>query len=206
MYPSEGWGRWWSRTGQPAVGGGGYWVNSSGLRVLGASSPVPSLFLRLCSSLFILHHHSPPHFMSTSKSSTSSLVSSVPLRLPTAHTSLVLEARMRHTTPPLPPLSRVTKLRMNSPVFRSHSLTVPSSELVMTKFLLNWRHVTALWCLWGPGHTKTRDRGMKCEGPAGTFLMADRRLIWVTSQLNAATFGKTSGRFWHVNTAKTFCF
>ncbi len=93
---------------------------------------------------------SPLHFMSTSKSSTRSLVSSVPLRLPTAQTSLVLEARMRQTTPPLPPLSSVTRLRINSPVRRSHNFTVPSSELVMTKFLLNCRHVTALWCLWGP--------------------------------------------------------
>ena len=88
--------------------------------------------------------------VSTSKSSTNNLVSSVPLRLPTAHTSLVWLARTRQTTPPLPPLSKVTRLRMNSPVCRSHSLTVPSSELVMTNFLLNWRQVTALWCLFGP--------------------------------------------------------
>lgn len=110
----------------------------------------------LCFLLSALPHHFISHFISTSKSSTSSLVSSVPLRLPTAHTNLVLEALIRHTTPPLPPLSNVTRFRMNSPVFRSHSLTVPSSELVMTKFLLNWRHVTALWCLWGPANT-TRD-------------------------------------------------
>lgn len=84
------------------------------------------------------------HFMSTSKSNTSSLVSSVPFRLPTAHTSFVLEALIRHTTPPLPPLSSVTRLRINSPVFKSHSFTVPSSELVMTKFLLNCKQVTAL--------------------------------------------------------------
>ena len=92
--------------------------------------------------------------VSTSKSSTSSLVSSVPLRLPTAHTSLVWLARTRHTTPPLPPLSSVTRLRMNSPVCRSHSLTVPSSELVITNFLLNCRQVTALWCLLGPEQWK----------------------------------------------------
>jgi len=91
------------------------------------------------------------HFRSTSKSSTSSFVSSVPLRLPTAHTSLVLEARMRHTTPPLPPLSSATRLRTNSPVLRSQSLTVPSSELVTTNLELNCRQVTALWCLLGPG-------------------------------------------------------
>lgn len=84
------------------------------------------------------------HFMSTSKSSTSSLVSSVPFRLPTAHTSFVFEALIRHTTPPLPPLSNVTRFRINSPVFKSHSFTVPSSELVITKFLLNCKQVTAL--------------------------------------------------------------
>lgn len=88
--------------------------------------------------------------MSTSKSSTRSLVSSVPFRLPTAHTSFVFEALIRHTTPPLPPLSNVTRFRINSPVFKSQSLTVPSSELVITKFLLNCKQVTALWCLLGP--------------------------------------------------------
>ncbi|RUS81955.1 hypothetical protein EGW08_010300, partial [Elysia chlorotica] len=41
-------------------------------------------------------------------------------------------------------------LRKNSPVLRSQIFTVPSSEDVMTNFLLNWRHVTALWCLFGP--------------------------------------------------------
>ena len=51
----------------------------------------------------------------TSKSRTKSLVSSVPFRDPTAQTSLVELARIRHTTPPLPPLSRATKSRMNSP-------------------------------------------------------------------------------------------
>lgn len=113
---------------------------------------------------FFPPRHGPPHFMSTSKSSTSSLVSSVPLRLPTAQTSLVLEALMRHTTPPLPPLSRVTRFRMNSPVFRSHNLTVPSSELVMTKFLLNWRHVTALWCLCGPKGARETDGQRRIKG------------------------------------------
>lgn len=129
-----------------------FWAST--LLSLGASSP-DSFPTTPCSRSSSVPTTNPVHFMSTSKSSTSSLVSSVPLRLPTAHTSLVLEARMRHTTPPLPPLSRVTRLRMNSPVFRSHSLTVPSSELVMTKFLLNCRHVTALWCLWGPGERQT---------------------------------------------------
>lgn len=95
-------------------------------------------------------HLSALHFISTSKSNTSSFVSSVPFRLPTAHTSFVLEALIRHTTPPLPPLSNVTRFRINSPVFKSQSFTVPSSELVITKFLLNCKQVTALWCLLGP--------------------------------------------------------
>ena len=86
----------------------------------------------------------------TPKSITSSLVSSVPLRLPTAHTSLVLLQRMRHTTPPLPPLSSATRLRMKSPVRKSHNLTVPSSELVMMRLPLNCKQVTALKCLLGP--------------------------------------------------------
>ena len=51
----------------------------------------------------------------TSKSRTKSLVSSVPFRDPTAQTSLVEFARILHTTPPLPPLSKATKSRMNSP-------------------------------------------------------------------------------------------
>ena len=51
----------------------------------------------------------------TSKSRTKSLVSSVPFRDPTAQTSLVELARILHTTPPLPPLSKATKSRMNSP-------------------------------------------------------------------------------------------
>lgn len=53
---------------------------------------------------------------STSKSKTKTLVSSVPLRLPTAQTSLVSLARIRHTTPPAPPLSRATRFLTNSPV------------------------------------------------------------------------------------------
>lgn len=97
------------------------------------------------------------HLSSTSKSSTSNLVSSVPFLLPTAHTSFTLEALILQTTPPLPPLSKLTRLRMKSPERRSHSFTVPSSELVITKFLLNWRHVTALWCLCGPEHKKIKE-------------------------------------------------
>lgn len=89
-------------------------------------------------------------FSSTSKSSTRSLVSSVPLRDPTAHTSLVLLVLTRHTTPPLPPLSRVTRLRRNSPDFKSQIFTVPSSDEVITNFLLNCKQVTALWCLLDP--------------------------------------------------------
>lgn len=90
-------------------------------------------------------------FESTSKSSTKSFVSSVPLRLPTAHTNLVSLPRMRHTTPPEPPLSKATRFLMNSPVRTSHSFTVPSSDDVITKRLLNCRQVTADWCLKGPG-------------------------------------------------------
>lgn len=51
-----------------------------------------------------------------SKSNTNNLVSSVPLRLPTAQTNLVSLARIRHTTPPLPPLSRAIKFLINSPI------------------------------------------------------------------------------------------
>lgn len=61
------------------------------------------------------------HLLSISKSRTSSLVSSVPLRLPTAHTRRVSSARILQTTPPLPPLSKETKLRINSPSFFFHS-------------------------------------------------------------------------------------
>ena len=39
-----------------------------------------------------------------------------------------------------------------SPVLTSQSLTVPSSLLVTTNFELNWRQVTADWCLLGPGN------------------------------------------------------
>ena len=79
-----------------------------------------------------------------SKSRRMSLVSSTPMRLPTAHTSLFLCMLMRQTTPPRPPLSSASKLRMNSPFCRSHSLTVPSSEDETTNFSLKDMHVTAL--------------------------------------------------------------
>ena len=58
------------------------------------------------------------HLLSISKSRTSSLVSSVPLRLPTAQTSRVSSARILQTTPPLPPLSNTTRLRINSPAWK----------------------------------------------------------------------------------------
>lgn len=54
------------------------------------------------------------------------------------------------TTPPDPPESKATKFLINSPVFTSHSFTVPSSELVITKRVLNCRQVTAEWCLFRP--------------------------------------------------------
>ena len=105
---------------------------------------------------------------SASKSNTRSFVSSVPFLEPTAHTSLVGLERILQTTPPEPPESRATRSRINSPrhvkmkfrlqtikwlwpVLTSQSLTVPSSLLVITNLLLNWRHVTADWCLLGPG-------------------------------------------------------
>ena len=78
------------------------------------------------------------------KSSKMSLVSSTPIRLPTAHTSMFLLMAMRQTTPPRPPLSSASRLRTNSPVFRFHSFTVPSSELETTNLSLKARHVTAL--------------------------------------------------------------
>ena len=58
----------------------------------------------------------------TSKSRTKSLVSSVPFRDPTAQTSLVELARILQTTPPLPPLSKATKSRMNSP--KNNNITI----------------------------------------------------------------------------------
>lgn len=91
-------------------------------------------------------------------------------------TSLVGDERILQTTPPEPPDSSATRSRMKSPankvnvnffpagircskthmlwyfspVFTSQSLTVPSSLLVTTNLELNWRHVTADWCLLGP--------------------------------------------------------
>lgn len=50
---------------------------------------------------------------------------------------------MRHTTPPDPPESNVTKFRINSPVRTSQSLTVPSSDDVITNRELNCKQVTA---------------------------------------------------------------
>ena len=86
-------------------------------------------------------------YTKTSKSRIKSFVSSVPFRLPTAQTSFLSLHFTLHTTPPLPPLSNSTKLRIKSPVFMSHSFTDPSSELVTTNFELNCKEVTALKCL-----------------------------------------------------------
>ena len=61
-----------------------------------------------------------------SKSRTSNLVSSVPFREPTAHTNLVGLALIRQTTPPLPPLSKATKSRINSPEIQYKELIVMS--------------------------------------------------------------------------------
>jgi hypothetical protein len=62
--------------------------------------------------------------------------------------------RTRHTTPPLPPLSNATRFLRNSPVFKSQIFTVPSSDEVITNFLLNCKQVTALECLFGPRKKK----------------------------------------------------
>lgn len=51
---------------------------------------------------------------------------------------------------PDPQLCSATMSRSQAPVCRSHSLTVPSSELDKTRPLQNCRHVTADWCLLGP--------------------------------------------------------
>ncbi len=78
------------------------------------------------------------------------LVSSVLLRLPAAHTNAESVHLIRHTTaeeksskndlfnqfyfilPPLPMDSSATRFRMKSPVFKSHNLTVPSSPELTT--------------------------------------------------------------------------
>lgn len=51
---------------------------------------------------------------------------------------------------PDPRLCRATTSLNQAPVLRSHSLTVPSSELDRTRPLQNCRQVTADWCLLGP--------------------------------------------------------
>ena len=51
---------------------------------------------------------------------------------------------------PFPPPSKNTRSLINSPVLISHNLTLPSSLLVTTKCSVNWRLVTALWCLLRP--------------------------------------------------------
>lgn len=130
-----------------------------------------------------IHEHF-RHAPSTSKSNTINLVSSVPFREPTAQISFVSLALkvvedwgrrkvnklvgrtfsyiaksthlILHTTPPDPPDSSATRFRMKSPVFTSHNLTVPSSELVITKRELNCKQVTADWCLFGPAREKKK--------------------------------------------------
>lgn len=57
---------------------------------------------------------------------------------------------------PDPRLCSTTTSRSQAPFFRSHSLTVPSSELDRTRPLQNCRHVTADWCLLGPEGNITR--------------------------------------------------
>lgn len=57
---------------------------------------------------------------------------------------------------PDPWLCSATTSRSQAPFFRSHSLTVPSSELDRTRPLQNCRHVTADWCLLGPEGNITR--------------------------------------------------
>ena len=51
---------------------------------------------------------------------------------------------------PEPWLCRATRSLTQAPVRRSHSFTVPSSELDRTRPRQNWRQVTADWCLLGP--------------------------------------------------------
>lgn len=57
---------------------------------------------------------------------------------------------LRLNSSPDPRLCSATTSRSQAPVRRSHSLTVPSSELDRTKPRQNCRHVTADWCLLGP--------------------------------------------------------
>lgn len=57
---------------------------------------------------------------------------------------------MRWWSRPDPRLCSATTSRSQAPVLRSHSLTVPSSELDRTRPLQNCRHVTADWCLLEP--------------------------------------------------------
>ena len=102
------------------------------------------------------------------------LVSSLPLRLPAAHTSLVSDARILHTTPPSPRRGRVTRSRSHAPVARSHSLTVPSSEEERSRERQNCRHVTALWCLLGPGEEGRRGGAETMLGYEIVFMLSDQ--------------------------------
>jgi hypothetical protein len=77
----------------------------------------------------------------TSKSNTSNFVSSVPFRLPTAHTNLVSDALILQTTPPLPPLSRSTRFRTNSPARNSKNWVFLWYQLIRLQFvsITDWR-------------------------------------------------------------------
>lgn len=79
----------------------------------------------------------------SSKSSTKSLVISVPFRDPTAQTSLVSDALILQTTPPFRRESNDTKSRICRPVSDDHSFTVPSSEEVIINRPLYCNDVTA---------------------------------------------------------------
>ena len=73
-----------------------------------------------------------------SKSRTINLVSSVPFLEPTAQTSLVALARILQTTPPLPPLFRDTRSRMNSP----EKIVLP---VVVSYNALFWKITRSNW-------------------------------------------------------------
>ena len=77
--------------------------------------------------------------------------------LPHTHTC---KNSSQHSTCYLPK-QNFMNLKSHIPVRTSHSLTVPSSEDVITNRLLNCRQVTADWCLLGPvetNHTHKRLR------------------------------------------------
>lgn len=118
------------------------------------------------------------------KSITISLVSSVPFLLPEAHTRRLLSAFTLHTTPPEPPLSRDTKLRINSPVCRDHSFTVPSSEEVTTNLRVNCKHVTAPWCLCVPGNRNNHNIESQWHSKLELNIIGDFTKYWVNWELS----------------------